>query len=340
MEFWRTAQLMEARIVDAYAKVGSVPEEDELVLSNYLEGKRIPLAACCAPSLTRDKIEHLAAKHLLTLPLKLAVANKADRRDSCNAEAHAVASLRDIDEFIYIEPGLAVASPALCVVTGARGKDLIASAISIAKACSPYIIDKSFIHIGKRSLTSKAEVYRCTEQLQGSSSVILRSRAKTVLNTIPFVSENLYSPREIALQLLLCLPKRIGGFGLPVPTANKILPLNKKQRALCDRSYLLPDLLWENAALDVEYNGYEFHSSSAQIESDRTRKAALATMGFEVIEVDSLTLSSISETRKIATRIARRNGIELETRGPSFDEKHIMLRSRLLHPSSLDFSTA
>ena len=327
---------MEARVIDAYAKAGSCPEEDELILTNYLEGRRISLAVCGAPSLKRGLIEHIAAKHMLALPLKLAVGSKKDVRSSDIAKAHAIESLRNVDEFIFINSSLAVASPALCTVAGTNCKDDIGTAISIARACSSYAISQGKIFVQTNSLVNKAGLAECANKLQHSPSLVLRSHAASTMTMLPFVTENLCSPRELALQLLLCLPKRLGGFGLTVPTANKAMNLNSVQSSICGRKYLVPDLFWEKAALDVEYNGYEYHSYQDQIESDKTRRAALKLAGIEVIEVDDAIISSVGETRKVANRIAQRNNLKLETRGPSFGEKHMALRSRLLHPSSAE----
>lgn len=330
MEFWRNAQVMEARVIDAYAKAGSCPGEDELVLTNYLEGRRIPLAACGTPSLKRDFIEHIAGRYMLTLPLKLVVGDKRDTRRGNLANAHAVAALKDVEEFIYVNQDLAVTSPSLCACSEAESLDEVGLAVLISEICSSYVIDISETCLRARKLANKLEIQECGSTLAKLSSKHMQGRGQKILEILEFTIENLYSPREMILQQLLCLPKRLGGFGLPLPEANCKIALNAKQKCLTGRNIVMPDLYWKRAGICIEYDGAGYHCSPEQIDNDKTKQAILEELGITTLHADNATINNVAATRDIASLIAQKIGFKLRTRGELFGEKHLILRKRLL----------
>lgn len=147
---------------------------------------------------------------------------------------------------------------------------------------------------------------------------------------LSYVLPNSASPMETALYLLLCLPRRMGGYALPKPELNPGITFNKAGQRHTLRRSAKPDLYWRDAHLDLEYNSDEFHSANDRA-VDSMRRKALERMNVEVIELTTEELFSTSLFHATALRIALRlhKQIRPEHEG-NFIEKRADLRKRLL----------
>ena len=89
--------------------------------------------------------------------------------------------------------------------------------------------------------------------------------------TLRWLLDGSASPMETATYLLLCLPRRVGGYGLPKPLLNPLLkisgPSGTKER--------YPDLFWLGANIDVEYNSDEDHSGECAFSTYQPLSASL-----------------------------------------------------------------
>lgn len=150
------------------------------------------------------------------------------------------------------------------------------------------------------------------------------------LKALEYVLPGSASPMETALCLLLCLPRRLGGYALPKPTLNPPLVLSKAGRSHTIRHQAKPDLYWKAERLDLEYNGGEFHDESSR-STDSMRRKALEHMKVEVIELTRDELYSTSLFHATALRVAKKLGkrIRSEDEG-NFRAKRADLRQSLL----------
>lgn len=125
------------------------------------------------------------------------------------------------------------------------------------------------------------------------------------LKALEYVLPNSASPMETALYLLLCLPRRLGGYALPKPELNPPIVLSKAGRRHTLRSKAKPDLYWRDAKLDLEFNSDEFHTEGSRAD-DSMRRKALERMHVEVIELTTAELFATSLFHATALRIALR----------------------------------
>lgn len=157
---------------------------------------------------------------------------------------------------------------------------------------------------------------------------LLRCRKKAQSAAACLIN-NLASPAEAALLLLLTCPARLGGYGLPKPKANPSIALNESARQLLPaQKTVKPDLFWPKAALDVEYDSDEYHSRSLNTH-DRQRIAALMAMDIEVLPITRQTLYSESALKRVAEIISRKLGVPLQT---PVESKQAELRQTVLGP--------
>ena len=138
------------------------------------------------------------------------------------------------------------------------------------------------------------------------------------------------SPLETAVYLLLCLPRSLGGYGLPKPVLNPPISFSKSGRRYTLRRSAKPDLLWKHVKLDVECNGEENHGEN-QRPADSMRRKALERMKYEVIELTKEEIYNVVIFHAVALRIAHKLGKQMRPEHErNFEEKRAKLRSQLL----------
>ena len=122
------------------------------------------------------------------------------------------------------------------------------------------------------------------------------------------------SPMETALALLLTLPVEFGGFGLPRPQLNSPIDVSDRRGILADRDAVTPDMLWLDQMVAVEYDSAEKHGNAgpAQLAEDAIRSNILTVLGFRVIRVTPLVISSVPRLEMLARQIASLLGDDLQ----------------------------
>ena len=121
--------------------------------------------------------------------------------------------------FFEVRPGIYVASPELIFLQMASILDLPHLVKLGDELCSSYREDdydaRGFMQVTPR--TNVARLARYIDKMAGCKG------AKAARYALRFVAGNAASPMEVALVMLLCLPKRYGGYGLPLPEMNGLV---------------------------------------------------------------------------------------------------------------------
>ncbi|MCL1906447.1 MAG: hypothetical protein FWG08_00785 [Propionibacteriaceae bacterium] len=147
---------------------------------------------------------------------------------------------------------------------------------------------------------------------------------------LSYVIDNSGSPMETILVMLLTLPYRLGGFGLPKPSLNVKVEPSKSTVKSSDRMYYICDLLWEQKKLAVEYDSEQYHSGAEKIYRDSKRRNLLSVMGYPPIILTKQQLYSMTELEKVVYLLARKLGKQLKHRSSGFAVAHRELRRVLL----------
>ena len=134
------------------------------------------------------------------------------------------------------------------------------------------------------------------------------------------------SPMETAVYLLLCLPKRLGGYGLPKPVLNPKLiisnPDGKKER--------YPDLFWKGVNIDVEYNSDSDHSGEWSRYRDSQREIELTVAHIKVLPLTRPQVMHADEFDAFAQGLRRMLGIRSRRADLEWVFRRDELRRRLL----------
>ena len=149
-------------------------------------------------------------------------------------------------------------------------------------------------------------------------------------NALRYVHPNAESPMETVLVLILCLPTRFGGYGLPAPMLNYRIDMTGRAREMTDKSHVRCDLCWPDANLVAEYDSDWAHTGSERIASDASRRAALTYVGMHVVTITRKQIMNVIEMDRIAKVLALQLGVSLRTRKPDWRQAQLKLRGQLL----------
>lgn len=147
--------------------------------------------------------------------------------------------------------------------------------------------------------------------------------ARTALR---WVLDNSASPMETAVYLLLCLPKRLGGYGLPKPVLNPKLMVSNPD-GLKER---YPDMFWVGANIDVEYNSDAEHSGEWARYRDSKREVELTVANVKVLPLTRAQLMDSAEFDAFAQGLRRMLGVHARGYDAAWAFRRDELRRRLL----------
>lgn len=105
---------------------------------------------------------------------------------------------------------------------------------------------------------------------------------KEARRALPWVTEGAASPPEAFLAMVFGLPHRYGGFQLPDLAVNRRLRPSRKAQQIARRATLVPDILFADARLAIEYDSTAEHASSSQLTRDAQKRLALEADGYKV----------------------------------------------------------
>ena len=310
--------------------------------------------------------ERLSSLGLANRPVDLIVPEKGARSSGRLVRAHMWRGVVPSRSMLNLGNGLLVSGPELAVVQfcSAQGKldallDAHASAVraEAEMAAELGLVDKPAIdHPLKwermRRLIA-ATVVACefagTYRLAaGEKNVSYRAprlmSAATLAATIAKVGdtsgtrrarcvcdlmlEGSASPMETVLGLMLTLPVEYGGFGIEKPQLNCSIDVSSHRGELADRNVVIPDFLWPERRVAVEYDSGEFHAARAgeRFAHDAVRANILAVLGYHVLRVVPQTMRTLGGVALLARQIAFFLDTKLEPTTPLQD-----LRRRKLY---------
>ena len=223
-------------------------------------------------------------------PVDVLVFNERERRRSKDVTCHAWKTSLPENSF-YRARGEFVSSPEFTFLQMAPKLSIEQLVALGCELCGSYVLlPKNVKHPGsldempKRTspLTNMSKIGEFLEQVGKANGKAKAQRA------LKYMVEGSRSPMETAVYMLLCLPLKLGGYGLPKPEMNASIQLDEEARAIAQRYHCEGDLCWPDARppLDIEYHG-EVHVGAAQMKSDVGRELGIEHMGWRVMTVTS-----------------------------------------------------
>lgn len=241
--------------------------------------------------------------------------------------------------FYVLPEAFCVASPELVFLQAARSltrTQLIALGFEL---CGTYSHAKNPDGESIERKTPLTSIEAISDFLSRSSGLQGVKRAESALH---YVIEDSASPMESEIAMLMSMPRRYGGFGLPRPIMNYCIAFDEEACKMASTSFARADLCWPEAKLDIEYDSELWHSSRQQSSQDKSRANALNSMHYMVIFVsngdynDSEAFESIVNTAadRIGFYMRKPNSRETQLR----EELRREVRETRSNPMLLNFT--
>lgn len=179
---------------------------------------------------------------------------------------------------------------------------------------------------------SKAEALCTPAEIEKVVQSITARGARRAERLAKYLISDSASPMETALALILTLPVRYGGYSIPQPVMNMLVPVKAGQGRGADKHYYRCDLAWPDRGVAVGYDSDAFHTGSDRIAADARRRNSLSYLGYRVITVGRQQMKSEAALNMVAVQIAKQLGVRLRPRSQNWAESRKRLRQELLSP--------
>ena len=321
LEYWRIARMRagEARVLNP-DKPFPLKEKHDFALCRTKP-----------PLIVPSSIEVIANNSFkLTEPIHILHGNESASRAKDGVKQHLYTGCTPSGSFVRINEKLAVCSPEFCLYQMASRVSLVRLIELAYEFCGTYSMPTDTLQAEQQSgavfkrlpLTNKKALISFVNKMHGA-----RGKRKTI-RAQRYTLELSASPMETKLALLLTLPYKLGGYGLPCPEMNGRIRSHKKSRQGIKKNFFC-DLYWPHYNLGVEYDSNLHHTGSKHIAADSKRRNEIISLGVPVITVTSKHLNSIGEFREVASQIATRLGKRLRYKEPDFSRAHLSLQREL-----------
>lgn len=263
---------------------------------------------------------------VLRRPVHVAVPRVEHRRNLRSATVHVNRHLGLPGTVWALNEVVSIVSPAFCLAQFAN-ETALPHLVELACALTGlYRFAPS--HTG--SILDAVPLTTCDEMAAVFAKYPAMYGARKARAAAQLAIDRLGSPYETILYLLLCLPRSMGGFGLPKPTANAEIVPNRAERHLVSQDRYYPDLFWPEAGLIVEYDSMERHSAPERAASDSRRRNDLELLGYAVVVITRPIIADECLFDKAVEHIRRELALSRWRDTAKFQAKRRELRHSLL----------
>lgn len=193
----------------------------------------------------------------------------------------------------------------------------------MAQASPASLLQSSKTLYNQAPLTTPNRIARLLKRMKDFPGARKAERACT------YLEPNSASPMETNLYLLLCLPRKLGGYALPRPILNVKRKVNAQVGTLTFSRVLMPDLYWASARLDMEYDSDEFHADSESLQKGARRTLALRAIRVDVMPMTYDVITDVGAFDAVAHLVARRLQKRVRGTDAGFEARRQELRASL-----------
>lgn len=229
--------------------------------------------------------------------LETIVSNHNERTHRKNIVEHSYSDIYALKLFYQMDATTQICCPEIALLQMLRTMGDIEWIVLASQAFSIYDPNDYLHRVPALSTPEK-----CAEVLNSIPYCCKANRARKLLAKCVTRAA---SPREIQVALLLTLPRRMGGYGLPRPELNGVIKLGAKQAQEVGVASLSCDEVWRKQKVIAEYESDQHHASPLQLGVDSRRRAILRNKGYRVHTITNNQIIYANETDRLAEAISR-----------------------------------
>ena len=143
------------------------------------------------------------------------------------------------------------------------------------------------------------------------------------------VADGMMSAHAAALYLLLCLPKDLGGYGLPLPRPG-VITLSSQRNTRTRGDHLVSELFWPKARVGLECATAEVPPTAEFARMAREREDSLMRGEARTIVLSASDIADLATMHAVARQLARRLGVRMPLLNRRFRVARKTLRSRIV----------
>ena len=267
------------------------------------------------------------------LPLPLHILGDRKQRNACkNKLIHGIPSVMDEVPALILKDGLAVVSPALCLMQVLNGRDDHAALKLVCEFCGCYAL---IPHDGSSMTTRPTPILTLQDCIAHAKRYAGCWGAGKLRRASERAIEGAASPMETNDSLFMTLPYALGGKNISGFALNQRIELDERARELAGSDYLVCDFFWPKQGIAVEYDSDQHHLDSAQHARDARRRSALMAMGIRVITLTREQNMRMEDFDAFLSFLMRELGHEFRPRAKDYDLRKAELFKGLFFTSGL-----
>lgn len=220
--------------------------------------------------------------------------------------------------------GVRYCTPEFTFLLMARLLDVEELALFGLELCGTYVIDKDDPKGFVKDTVPQTTVAKLQAFLDGCPGA---PGSKVARRALKWVADKSASPMESMLVLLLCLPRRVGGYGLPLPDLN--VSADELRGFKTSKKGPPADLIWRLALFAFEYDSDMFHTGKDRIERDSKRRALFEELGIRSISVTNKQVNDSMELARLAKIASKAMGKKFHTVDLELRKRNGSLRKKL-----------
>ena len=259
--------------------------------------------------LRQSGLEQLGIYASEKAPVHVLVDSEEHRIQSKSVVNHIWSGRVPAGSLYLLAPGVLIASPSFCCLQIASSSSLPRVASVVMECLGAY--GKADTSRGFRDRGALFTPEELRNYLEGARGCMGVKKVRRALRLALFPTR---SPLETKASLLLTLPRKLGGYGLPRPEVNYVIRPRAEAIPFSQFARYEVDLCWPKRKAIVEVDSYEYHTERDQLDSDAKKRNSLKSMGWKVISVTFGQLSG-DALEVLARQVARDLGVSLE--GPT-----------------------
>lgn len=271
---------------------------------------------------------NLEALGIRQAPVHVFAPEKNLHRRSSYIACHTRQAFAPRTQFVLAQSGVYVSSAPACFLDSAPARTIPELILLGCELCGTYRLapntQDGFVQ--RLPLCSAANLRLHLESARAAGS----HGSRKATEAARFVLDGSASPAETALVLLLTLPPRLGGYGLPLPILNHPVSTRPGTRLNESKTFRVCDAYWPKHRIDLEYDSDAEHTGGERIARDADRRNELARKNITVVTVTKQQLYHAGKLHEVACVLASLMGRRLRIRASGFSEKRRALRMQLL----------
>lgn len=333
LAFWRLGKLPEN-----FPLSRALPSQNAAGKQQIREAWQRAVEACStAAAYDPAKQNPLDMESELARPLDIIVADASLRRNSQSVTCRLWKDPAPGRSFVKVAEGCYVSTPEACFLQLSHLLDYESMLLVGMELCGSYLLAPGTVEgFRQRGWGQSLTIHR--KLLRYLKRASENTRTGKARNAALPLANGAASPAESQAFLLLCLPRKKGGYALDKPALNQRLLVSRHSVSAIPESLEVPfrktrrpDFFWPASKLALEYESSAHHSSHPDISRDSMRRIELERAGVHVMTLTNRQLYDRDLFDRVARTIAKKTGKRLHDPPAQWFKKQLALRNKILH---------